>query len=108
MLVPDWLITSHVTSSDWLDSMKHVLRPKLSEHWPDPFSFLSKAPENCGQSIGLTGPKYSCFTKLLYYFVSDPNLVHPDLVTPRFRDRINFPRYRKLTLFDPDLLATPI
>eukprot|EP00116_Pleurobrachia_bachei_P010255 sb/3470517/ len=32
----------------------------------------------------------------------------PDLVTPRFSDRINFPRYRKLTVFDPDLEPTPI
>ena len=39
---------------------------------------------------------------------SDPDLVTPDLVTPRFSDRINFPRYRKLTLFDPDLVPTPI
>eukprot|EP00116_Pleurobrachia_bachei_P013740 sb/3474002/ len=39
---------------------------------------------------------------------SDPDLVTPDLVTPRFIDRINFPRYRKLTIFDPDLVATPI
>eukprot|EP00116_Pleurobrachia_bachei_P019227 sb/3479489/ len=39
---------------------------------------------------------------------SDPDLVTPDLVTPRFSDRINFPRYRKLTVFDPDLVATPI
>eukprot|EP00116_Pleurobrachia_bachei_P005466 sb/3465728/ len=38
----------------------------------------------------------------------DPDLVTPDLVTPRFSDRINFPRYRKLTVFDPDLVATPI
>eukprot|EP00116_Pleurobrachia_bachei_P017492 sb/3477754/ len=37
---------------------------------------------------------------------SDPDLVIPDLVTPRFSDRINFPRYRKLTVFDPDLVAT--
>eukprot|EP00116_Pleurobrachia_bachei_P002139 sb/3462401/ len=39
---------------------------------------------------------------------SDPDLVTPDLVTPRFSDRINFPRYRKLTVFYPDLVATPI
>eukprot|EP00116_Pleurobrachia_bachei_P016433 sb/3476695/ len=39
---------------------------------------------------------------------SDPDLVPPDLVTPRFSDRINFPRYRKLTVFDPDLVPTPI
>ena len=39
---------------------------------------------------------------------SDPDLVTPDLVTPRFSDKINFPRYRKLTVFDPDLVATPI
>eukprot|EP00116_Pleurobrachia_bachei_P006354 sb/3466616/ len=56
---------------------------------------------------------------------SDPDLVPPDLVTPRFSDRINFPRYRKeltprfsdtinfpryrkLAVFDPDLVATPI
>eukprot|EP00116_Pleurobrachia_bachei_P009569 sb/3469831/ len=39
---------------------------------------------------------------------SDPDLVTPDLVTPRFSDRINFPRYRKLTVFDPDLVPTPI
>eukprot|EP00116_Pleurobrachia_bachei_P012257 sb/3472519/ len=39
---------------------------------------------------------------------SDPDLVTSDLVAPRFSDRINFPRYRKLTVFDPDLVATPI
>eukprot|EP00116_Pleurobrachia_bachei_P009648 sb/3469910/ len=39
---------------------------------------------------------------------SDPYLVPPDLVAPRFSDTINFPRYRKLTLFDPDLVPTPI
>eukprot|EP00116_Pleurobrachia_bachei_P013062 sb/3473324/ len=40
---------------------------------------------------------------------SDPDLVPPDLVTPRrFSDRINFPRYRKLTVFDPDLVPSPI
>eukprot|EP00116_Pleurobrachia_bachei_P017624 sb/3477886/ len=39
---------------------------------------------------------------------SDPDLVPPDLVTPRFSDMINFPRYRKLAVFDPDLVATPI
>eukprot|EP00116_Pleurobrachia_bachei_P016986 sb/3477248/ len=39
---------------------------------------------------------------------SDPDLVPPDLVTPRFSDMINFPRYRKLTVFDPDLVPTPI
>eukprot|EP00116_Pleurobrachia_bachei_P007808 sb/3468070/ len=39
---------------------------------------------------------------------SDPYLVTPDLVTPRFSDRINFPRYRKLTVFDPDVVPTPI
>eukprot|EP00116_Pleurobrachia_bachei_P018977 sb/3479239/ len=33
---------------------------------------------------------------------SDPDLVPPDLVTPRFSDRINFPQFRKLTIFDPD------
>eukprot|EP00116_Pleurobrachia_bachei_P004044 sb/3464306/ len=38
---------------------------------------------------------------------SDPDLGTPDLRTPRFRDRISFPRYRKLTLFDPDLVDTP-
>ena len=27
---------------------------------------------------------------------SDPDLVTPDLVTPRFSDRMNFPRYRKI------------
>eukprot|EP00116_Pleurobrachia_bachei_P016302 sb/3476564/ len=35
-------------------------------------------------------------------FQSDPDLVTPDLVTPRFSDMINFPRYRKLTVFHPD------
>eukprot|EP00116_Pleurobrachia_bachei_P012131 sb/3472393/ len=32
---------------------------------------------------------------------SDPDLVPPDLGTPRFSDRINFPRYRKLTTCPP-------
>eukprot|EP00116_Pleurobrachia_bachei_P017909 sb/3478171/ len=39
---------------------------------------------------------------------SDPDLVPPYLVTPRFSDRINFPRYRKVTVFDPDLVPSPI
>eukprot|EP00116_Pleurobrachia_bachei_P012591 sb/3472853/ len=39
---------------------------------------------------------------------SDPDLVPSDLMTPRFSDIINFPRYRKLTLFDLDLVPTPI
>eukprot|EP00116_Pleurobrachia_bachei_P007986 sb/3468248/ len=39
---------------------------------------------------------------------SDPDLVPSYLVTPRFSDRINFPRYRKVTVFDPDLVPTPI
>eukprot|EP00116_Pleurobrachia_bachei_P011626 sb/3471888/ len=34
---------------------------------------------------------------------SDPDLVPPDLVAPRFTGRINFPRYRKLTVFHPDI-----
>eukprot|EP00116_Pleurobrachia_bachei_P008093 sb/3468355/ len=34
--------------------------------------------------------------------------VGPRFSDPRFSDKINFPRYRKLTLFDPDLVATPI
>eukprot|EP00116_Pleurobrachia_bachei_P013935 sb/3474197/ len=34
--------------------------------------------------------------------------VGPRFSAPRFSDRINFPRYRKLTVFDPDLVATPI
>eukprot|EP00116_Pleurobrachia_bachei_P014963 sb/3475225/ len=33
---------------------------------------------------------------------SDLDLVTPDLVTPRFSDRINFPRYKKLTVMDLD------
>eukprot|EP00116_Pleurobrachia_bachei_P004879 sb/3465141/ len=44
----------------------------------------------------------------LSYIQSDPDLVTPHLVTPRFSDRINFPRYRKVTVFDPDLVPTPI
>ena len=39
------------------------------------------------------------------YVQSDPDLVTPDLVTPRFSDRINFPRYKKLMAFDPDLVT---
>eukprot|EP00116_Pleurobrachia_bachei_P014777 sb/3475039/ len=46
--------------------------------------------------------------RLLSLLQSDPDLVTPDLVTPRFNDRINFPRYRKLTVFDPDVVPTPI
>ena len=32
-----------------------------------------------------------------------PDLTGSDLPEPRFTGRINFPRYRKLTVFDPDL-----
>eukprot|EP00116_Pleurobrachia_bachei_P013197 sb/3473459/ len=48
-----------------------------------------KFPGMCARTVG---PRFS-----------DP----PDLVTPRFSDWINFPRYRKLTVFDPDL-ANPM
>eukprot|EP00116_Pleurobrachia_bachei_P008109 sb/3468371/ len=41
-------------------------------------------------------------------FTVGPRFSAPDLVTPRFSDRINFPRYRKVTVFDPDLVPTPI
>eukprot|EP00116_Pleurobrachia_bachei_P002964 sb/3463226/ len=47
------------------------------------------------------------FFSSFLYIQSDPDLGAPDLGTPRFRDRILFPRYRKLTLFDPDLVDTP-
>eukprot|EP00116_Pleurobrachia_bachei_P012845 sb/3473107/ len=57
----------------------------------------------------LSCPCTICPCTILQIFVqSDPDLVTPDLVATRFSDRINFPRYRKLTLFDPDLVATPI
>ena len=36
---------------------------------------------------------------------SDPDLVTPDIVTPRFSDMINIPRYKKLMAFDPDLVT---
>ena len=39
---------------------------------------------------------------------SDPYLVTPELVKPRFSEMINFPRSRKLTVFDPEFVATPI
>eukprot|EP00116_Pleurobrachia_bachei_P005911 sb/3466173/ len=42
-------------------------------------------------------------------FLSDTSEASdPDLVAPRFSDRKNFPPYRRLTVFDPDLVATPI
>ena len=39
------------------------------------------------------------------YIQSDPSLVSPDLVTPRFSDMINFFRHNKLMAFDPDLVT---
>eukprot|EP00116_Pleurobrachia_bachei_P005801 sb/3466063/ len=39
---------------------------------------------------------------------SDPDLPGPDIPEPRFTGRINFPRYRKLTVFHPDIPDTPI
>eukprot|EP00116_Pleurobrachia_bachei_P016005 sb/3476267/ len=58
--------------------------------------------------ICISSPPPWCGGWVTYQVQSDPDLVTPDLVTPRFSDRINFPRYRKLTVFDPDLVATPI
>eukprot|EP00116_Pleurobrachia_bachei_P017350 sb/3477612/ len=39
---------------------------------------------------------------------SDPDLPGPDIPEPRLTGRINFPRYRKLTVFHPDIPGTPI
>eukprot|EP00116_Pleurobrachia_bachei_P008431 sb/3468693/ len=42
------------------------------------------------------------------YIQSDPDLPGPDIPGPRFTGRINFPRFRKLTVFHPDIPGTPI
>eukprot|EP00116_Pleurobrachia_bachei_P006023 sb/3466285/ len=68
---------------------------------------------NCSNPLlQLIGGRVNCShnsaTLKLLLLQSGPDLVTPNLVTPRFSDRINFPRYRKLTVFDPDLVATPI
>eukprot|EP00116_Pleurobrachia_bachei_P012738 sb/3473000/ len=40
---------------------------------------------------------------------SDPDLPGPDLPEPRsFTGRVNFPKNRKFTVFDPDIPGTPI
>eukprot|EP00116_Pleurobrachia_bachei_P005296 sb/3465558/ len=44
----------------------------------------------------------------LEHIQSDPDLPGPDLPEPRFTGGINFLRYRKLTIFDPDIPGTPI
>eukprot|EP00116_Pleurobrachia_bachei_P016603 sb/3476865/ len=47
-----------------------------------------------------------CLSKL--HVQSDPDLPGPDLPEPRFTGTINFPRYRKITVFEPDIPGTPI
>ena len=42
------------------------------------------------------------------YIQSDPDLPNPDLLEPRFTGRINFPQYRELVGFDPEIPGTPI
>eukprot|EP00116_Pleurobrachia_bachei_P015912 sb/3476174/ len=45
----------------------------------------------------------------LYIVVTvDPDLPGPDIPEPRFTGTVNFPRYWKLTVFDPDIPGTPI
>eukprot|EP00116_Pleurobrachia_bachei_P016143 sb/3476405/ len=39
---------------------------------------------------------------------SDPDLPGRDIPEPRLTGRINFPRYRNLTVFHPDIPGTPI
>eukprot|EP00116_Pleurobrachia_bachei_P015559 sb/3475821/ len=39
---------------------------------------------------------------------SDPDLPGPDLPEPRFTGRKNFPRFRNLTVYHPDIPGTPI
>eukprot|EP00116_Pleurobrachia_bachei_P016848 sb/3477110/ len=39
---------------------------------------------------------------------SDPDLPGLDIPEPRFTGRINFPRYRRLTVSHPDIPGTPI
>eukprot|EP00116_Pleurobrachia_bachei_P000734 sb/3460996/ len=48
------------------------------------------------------------FLCLLILLQSDPDLPGPDIPKLRFSGRINFPRYRKLMVFHPDIPGTPI
>eukprot|EP00116_Pleurobrachia_bachei_P007004 sb/3467266/ len=52
--------------------------------------------------------KQSDHKPVLALLESNPELPGPDLPEPRFTGRINFPRDRKLTVFDPDIPGTPI
>eukprot|EP00116_Pleurobrachia_bachei_P018490 sb/3478752/ len=47
-------------------------------------------------------------TKISIYVQSTPIYRAPIYRKPRFTGRVNFPRYRKLTVFHPDIPGTPI
>eukprot|EP00116_Pleurobrachia_bachei_P017433 sb/3477695/ len=45
----------------------------------------------------------NCLENMSNRLRSDPDLPGPDLPEPRFTGRINFPRYRKITVFHLDI-----
>ena len=72
------------------------------ELWPHRLIFCHETFYACSSSITTSTRRAG------WLIQSDPDLPGLDLPEPRFTGRINFPRYRKLTVFNPDIPGTPI